>query len=343
MPENDPAPSRRPEDGSPPRRVAAGPRLPDPWSRCGPLPLDGYFEREQFAPLLMGLGVLVLGFVAFQVIGALATVALLVPQFAAGGSGGAVGSAEAMMQSIGAEAIIGNSIGQAVGLGGLALLVAGWHSGRRWGFLRLRRPPWQAVVLGLVGLAALTPVLSELIRLNQQLPLPESLRFLEDMRMETIRMILESGLGPVASVVGLAVVPALCEEVLFRGYAQRQFERAAGVAGGIALAGVLFGIYHLDPLQALPLAVLGTYFAYLTWRTGSLWPAIIAHFANNAYAVVMTELGGAEAVEAASAVGGAAAWPWQARVAASAGGLILFAAVLFLLHTRAPRWRPAGG
>ena len=57
---------------------AGGPRLPDPWSRRGPLPLDGYFEREQFSPLLMALGVLVIGFVAFQVIGALATVALLV-------------------------------------------------------------------------------------------------------------------------------------------------------------------------------------------------------------------------------------------------------------------------
>lgn len=315
-----------------------GPRLPDAWSRRGPLPLDGYFEREQFSPLLMGGLVLVVGFVVFQVIGALATAALLVPQLVSGGEV-ATGDPQAVMQSIGAEAIIGNSIGQALGLGGLAVLVAGWHTGQRWGFLRLRRPPWQAVVGGLVGLVTLTPALSWLIQLNQQLPLPESLRFLEDMRMETIRMILESDLGLVANVVGLAVVPALCEEVIFRGYAQRQFERAAGVAGGIALAGVLFGIYHLDPLQALPLAVLGTYLAYLTWRTGSLWPAIFVHFANNAFAVITTELGSAQAAEAAAGAEGAASWPWYAVL----GGLILFAAVLFLLHTRAPQWQPSAG
>ena len=344
----DSTPRRRPpaeeEDAASPPHVpqrrgaqsAGGPRLPDPWSRRGPLPLDGYFEREQFSPLLMALGVLVIGFVAFQVIGALATVALLIPQIAAGGEV-ATGDPQAMMQSIGAEAILGNSMGQALGLGGLTVLVAGGHTRRRWGFLRLRRPPWQAVALGLIGLVALTPALSELIRLNQQLPLPESLRFLEDMRTETIRMILESDLGLVANVAGLAVVPAICEELLFRGYAQRQLERAAGAAGGIALAGLLFGIYHLDPLQALPLSMLGGYLAYLTWRTGSLWPAIIAHFANNAFAVVTTELGDAQAAEAAVGAEGAANWPWYAVV----GGLILFAAVLFLLHTRAPRWRPA--
>ena len=313
---------------------ASSPRLPDPWSRRGALPLTGYFERERFSPLLMALLVLVVGFVAFQLVGALVTIALLIPKIASGDM--AAGDTEALMQSSGAEIIIGNSVGQALGLGLLAVLVAGWHTGWRWGFLRLRRTTWQALGLGLVGLVALTPALSWLIHLNQQLPLPESLRFLEDMRTQSIRLILESNLGIVANVIGLAVTPALCEELIFRGYAQRQLERAAGVAGGIFLTGLFFGLYHLDPLQALPLSVLGAYLAYLTWRTGSLWPAIIVHFANNAFAVIMTEMDNTQAAEAAAGAEGAASWPWYAV----AGGLILFAAVLFLLHTRAPRWQP---
>jgi membrane protease YdiL (CAAX protease family) len=85
----------------------------------------------------------------------------------------------------------------------------------------------------------------------------------------------------------LAVVPALCEELLFRGYAQRQAERALGAAGGLVLAGVVFGLYHLRLSQVVPLSILGIYLGYITWRTGSLWPAVAVHFLNNAFAVAV--------------------------------------------------------
>jgi hypothetical protein len=40
-------------------------------------------------------------------------------------------------------------------------------------------------------------------------------------------------------------------------------------------------------MQAIPLCVLGVYLAWLTWRTGSLWPAVAVHFTNNAIAVAI--------------------------------------------------------
>jgi len=84
----------------------------------------------------------------------------------------------------------------------------------------------------------------------------------------------------------LALTPAICEEVLFRGYIQRQSERAWGVWGGAIFTGVAFGLYHLRLTQAIPLGLLGTYLAWLTWRSGSLIPAMIVHLANNSFAAV---------------------------------------------------------
>jgi hypothetical protein len=132
----------------------------------------------------------------------------------------------------------------------------------------------------------------------------------------------------------LALVPGICEEVLFRGYAQRQFERASGPAGGILLSGVLFGLYHLRPSQVLPLAMLGLYLAYLTWRTGSLWPAVLVHILHNGLAVVLARLVQKrqeydfETLEQAP-------MPWYAVL----GGFAIFGGVLYVLHPLARQVR----
>jgi membrane protease YdiL (CAAX protease family) len=132
----------------------------------------------------------------------------------------------------------------------------------------------------------------------------------------------------------LSLVPGICEEVLFRGYAQRQFERAVGPAGGILLAGGLFGLYHLRPSQLLPLVVIGLYMAYLVWRTGSLLPAMAVHIAHNGLAVV-----GARYVEAhpeySLKVLEQTSMPWYAV----GTGFVILCGVLYVVHTLAPQVR----
>ncbi len=68
---------------------------------------------------------------------------------------------------------------------------------------------------------------------------------------------------------------------------QRQIERSAGILWGIALTGIIFGAYHLQLTKIIPLSVLGIYLGFITWRTGSILPAVVVHFANNAVAVVI--------------------------------------------------------
>jgi membrane protease YdiL (CAAX protease family) len=83
----------------------------------------------------------------------------------------------------------------------------------------------------------------------------------------------------------LAVVPALVEEAMFRGFVTLAFLRS-GIAA-LVIPSVLFAGFHLEPTQAAGTLVLGFGFAAARLLTGSLLPSIIAHAVYNA-AVIFT-------------------------------------------------------
>jgi len=319
-------------DPQPPGRTLA-----DRWAPGNELLLDGPLERRSLrsATFNFVMGLLALGgaFLLFQVV--VSPILLLVE---IGLSEGGMASLQTMadpdqlLSSYTRELIVSNSAGQLLGLALPALLMARLHTRGVTGYLRLRAVDLRLVGLAVLGLLALQPVVQWLAQLNQHLPLPESVRLFEQTQLELIRSVLESGLGVAFNVTMLALVPGLCEELLFRGYAQRQFERATGPVGGILLSGLIFGAYHLRPSQLLPLVVLGLYLAYLTWRTGSLWPAV--HIAHNALAVLAARYAQShpdydlEAVEQA-------AMPWYAVL----GGFVIVGGVLYILDPLARRVR----
>lgn len=87
-------------------------------------------------------------------------------------------------------------------------------------------------------------------------------------------------------IVVIGITPALCEEVFFRGYAQRTFERKIGWKS-ILVAGFIFGLYHMQPLGLISLSGLGILFGYLYYESRSLLPCMAAHFTNNVLAVML--------------------------------------------------------
>jgi len=261
-------------------------RLADPWDRQGRIPLNGWFERQAFPPALMAFAALMAAFVLFQiVISPIATVLLLMAQGVDPGQ--LLGELESMIDEHAASLLTANTIGQILGLGVPAYLLARLHTDRAGAFLRIRPAHGAFLVLALVALVALTPAVQWLGVVNERLPLPESLRRIEQSQTELIERMLSVDTGFLFNLLVLALTPAICEELLFRGYVQRQAERGMGVLGGILFSGVIFGAYHLRLSQILPLSVLGIFLAYLVWRTGSLWPAVVVHFANNALAVAL--------------------------------------------------------
>jgi sodium transport system permease protein len=88
-------------------------------------------------------------------------------------------------------------------------------------------------------------------------------------------------MGPAALILLLAVTPAITEEILFRGFILRSFEHNWPLWKAAVASGFLFGFMHLNPYQFFYAAALGTAFAFLAVRTGSIWTAIIAHLIVN--------------------------------------------------------------
>ncbi len=85
----------------------------------------------------------------------------------------------------------------------------------------------------------------------------------------------------------LALVPAVCEEFLFRGFLFGSFQAARGPAQALMLSAVLFGIFHRNLQTLLPTTLAGVALAFIVLRSGSLYNAVIAHAAVNTWAIIV--------------------------------------------------------
>lgn len=83
-------------------------------------------------------------------------------------------------------------------------------------------------------------------------------------------------------LAGVTLAAPLCEEYFFRGVLLRG-SLHSGTRASFALfsTAVVFSVFHLDPVGFAARLQLGLLFGWLYWKTGSLWPAILAHAANN--------------------------------------------------------------
>ena len=110
-----------------------------------------------------------------------------------------------------------------------------------------------------------------------------------------IRQLMEQTLGDFVAVdggldllmlfVAAVLAAAVCEEFLFRGLLLQLLRRKSGWRSAIVWSAVLFALYHLNPVVLLPVSLVGAYLAILVWRSGSLYPAVVAHALNNGLAL----------------------------------------------------------
>lgn len=83
-------------------------------------------------------------------------------------------------------------------------------------------------------------------------------------------------------VLGVSIAAPLGEELFFRGLMQRGLELYRPAPRAIVLTAFIFSAFHLDPVGLVSRFELGVLFGLLAWHSGSLWPAMGAHAANNA-------------------------------------------------------------
>lgn len=132
--------------------------------------------------------------------------------------------------------------------------------------------------------------------INQQMHLPAFLQDLENwMRKQenelaeiTKKLLLMKGPADLSlNILMIALLPALGEELFFRACMQPTFTRwTQNAHAGIWITAILFSAIHLQFYGFIPRMLLGALFGYLMLWGNSLWLPILAHFINNAVAVI---------------------------------------------------------
>jgi membrane protease YdiL (CAAX protease family) len=185
---------------------------------------------------------------------------------------------------------VGNSIGQ-VGILGLftiyfSRIVVSKEERRQFFRIKKTENLGRSLLLSSFLIVTIQPTIWWLGHLNLQFPFSESYLAFENQQMQVLIDFLTSEPSLLFILFNVAVVPAICEEILFRGFVFRLFSNSAGIIWGIVISGFLFGLYHLKLTQLIPLSLIGMLLAWLTVQSGSLYPAILAHFINNGGSVV---------------------------------------------------------
>jgi len=163
-----------------------------------------------------------------------------------------------------------------------------------------RKPAPYIWVLAFVLVLAFIPVNSKFIEWNQAMDLPDALSGLEkwmrdkEDQLSVMTEFLTSYTSFGQLLIALFVVtllPALGEEMLFRGVIQTKlFQESRNIHVAIWLSAAIFSAIHFQFYGFLPRMMLGALFGYLYYWTGNLWVAILAHFVNNGFVLVMMYL-----------------------------------------------------
>lgn len=129
--------------------------------------------------------------------------------------------------------------------------------------------------------------------------------------------------------IGLVLVAAVTEELLFRGFIQRIFQRNMNGTLAVVLAGLLFSLCHFNPPAIPGIAALGILFGYIFYRTGVLWYSVMGHAIYNLVTLVRLDAATEEQIVSAKVVSPDLAWTFL-----SLGVLVL--SLRFLSRLRPP-------
>jgi uncharacterized protein len=169
-----------------------------------------------------------------------------------------------------------------LGVGWYALRATGRHPVRYTGLgFPGAGPALFGFVLGVVNFFAIVVP----VQYVSQAVLPEAWRQLYDVTQlfrgqTTVELAL--------IIAGVGVAAPVCEEFFFRGvFLQGLRAPPWPPERAIAVSAVVFSMFHLDPVGFLARVELGVLFGWLLVRTGSLWPSILAHAANNLVSTVL--------------------------------------------------------
>lgn len=147
------------------------------------------------------------------------------------------------------------------------------------------RLPNAGVTLGTLILAPawVFVIIQISVWLNKVLPVPEEFASLG----EELFSLGDSAGGVLILIAVIALSPAICEEVLFRGAMLSGLKDRFPQWATVMIVGVAFGMFHLSIYRFVPTALSGLMLSYLVVRSGSIFPAMFAHFVLNGLSVLI--------------------------------------------------------
>ncbi len=159
--------------------------------------------------------------------------------------------------------------------------------------------------LKLMGIAVITmicaqPLINAMATLNEHMSLPSFLHELEvwmrnsedKNKIATEQFLKMNSINELLlNIFIVAVIPAIGEEMFFRGAMQKTIiEWGGGIHKGIWISAIVFSAFHFQFFGFFPRMVLGALFGYMMIWGRTIWLPIVAHFTNNAGAVILSYL-----------------------------------------------------
>lgn len=243
-------------------------------------------------------------------------------------------SAFAMLFGLGVDSPELNDISQVIMFAATAIVFAALFYGHPLRHLQMVKTDRMAVKMSaaFVILIAVLPFADWLTQVNDVWHFPSrlegleaQLRALEERSQSLMEVYLmrDGNWILLSNAFSLALVPAICEELFFRGALQQLLCRSLrNHHVAIVLTAVVFSLLHGEVFAFLPRFVLGLVLGYVFYYGGSLWINILVHFTNNLMVVVLYRLAsqGVIDVEMADSIGA----PWYVILLGLAIAIWLF-------------------
>ncbi len=163
-----------------------------------------------------------------------------------------------------------------------------WYKFLNWRKLTMDK----LIINGLVGsflILVSMPLVQYIYYWNKKLPLPVWAKTIEENTNEAIKnlLITDASWELFFNIFVIAIIPAIGEEMVFRGVIQRRIEKwSKNPTIAIWFAALIFSGFHMQLEGFFPRLLLGALLGYLFYWSKSLWIPIIVHFVNNAMQVL---------------------------------------------------------
>jgi membrane protease YdiL (CAAX protease family) len=248
--------------------------------------LDSYSPYPIISPVAAAFLGLIGGFILYQFVGGLLTILIFGFDIEA-----------APVNGIRLVTIIG----QILFIFLPAIIFSKWIYGDISKIISVKIPDLKGMLLFVLGIVILTPLLQSYLyiqnfiieKLAESSELINSIKFMLDSLNELIEKTFgnliqaDHFIEMILVVITISVVPAICEETMFRGYIQRSFGFKFKPHIAALLTAVFFALYHFNPYGLIPLAIIGFYLGFAAYKSQSLVVPMVIHFLNNFFAVML--------------------------------------------------------